>query len=72
MFIRELNKYFRNNTLITLTVVAFIPFILITVIFIVNEYSLETETGYGLLDFELAWTPETVAHLIKRSTLSRT
>ena len=47
-----------NKTLILATIILFVPFILLTLFFCINEYELETSTGYGVLDFELAWTSE--------------
>lgn len=61
MLLEKLKEFPKDKTLILATAITFFPFIWITVmVFCVNEYRLETTTGYGVLNFELAWTPEMI------------
>ncbi|MHA1276992.1 MAG: hypothetical protein ACTSQI_04200 [Candidatus Helarchaeota archaeon] len=50
----------QTKSLFITTIIAFIPFIIISLLFIMNELRLEATTGYGLLDLELAWTPNKI------------
>lgn len=61
MFLGKLKEFPKDKTLILITIITFVPFILVTIlVFCINEYRLETTTGYGVLNFELAWTPEMI------------
>ena len=60
MFLEKLKEFPRTRSLVIATAIFFIPFILITVFFIINEHRLKTTTGYGVLNFELARTPENI------------
>ena len=41
-------------------IASFIPFVFLTLFFIFNERALRASSPYGVLEFELAWTPKTV------------
>jgi len=60
MFLEKLKEFPKIKTLIIATALTFIPFILITISFIINELALESTSGYGILDLELAWTPDSI------------
>jgi hypothetical protein len=58
-----LSKYLetpKEKTLISALIIIFVPFIILTLIFCINELRLISATGFGVLDFELAWTPERI------------
>lgn len=56
----RLMKAPKDRNLILSLLVTSIPFLLITLFFVLNERGLESACGYGVLDFELAWTTNTV------------
>jgi hypothetical protein len=61
MFLDKLKEFPKNRTLIISTIIAYIPFIIITIfVYIFNEIALEVNTGFGVLDFELAWTSDQI------------
>jgi len=61
MLLDKLREYPQDKTLLISTFIIFIPFMIITVfVFIINEIGLRTAYGFGVLEFELAWTPETI------------
>jgi len=41
-------------------IISYIPFLFITLFFAFNEYQLISSSGYGVFDFELAWTSGTI------------
>ena len=61
MFLEKLKKFPKNRTLVISTIIAYIPFFMITIfVYIFNEIALEVNTGFGVLDFELAWTSDQI------------
>lgn len=50
----------KRKTLNLAAIIAYIPFLLITLFFVFNENELISSSGYGVLDFELAWTSDTI------------
>lgn len=50
----------RDSTLVLAAIVSFIPFIFLTLFFIFNERALRASSQYGVLQYELAWTPKTI------------
>lgn len=60
MVLNKLKESPKLRTLKVVTIVMFIPFLAITLAFCINELILKSTTGFGVLDFELAWTPEMV------------
>ncbi len=60
MFLAKLKEFPKSKTLTLATVVTFIPFVMLTLFFIVMEHKYIASTGYGILDFELAWTQDAV------------
>jgi len=60
MFLEKLKEFPKTKSLVITTMIIFVPFILITVFFMINEYKLKTTTGYGVLNFELARTSQNI------------
>ena len=60
MFLDKLKESPKEKPLNLAIIISSIPFILLTLLFSINEVILETSTGYGILDFELAWTPDMI------------
>jgi hypothetical protein len=60
MFLEKLKEFPKTKSLVIATVITFVPFILITAFFIINEYKLKTTTGYGVLNFEFARTSQNI------------
>lgn len=59
MLLEKLKERPQDKTLTIATVITSVPFFIITIIvFVLNELELKATTGYGVLEFELAWTPE--------------
>jgi hypothetical protein len=50
----------RNSTAALAAFISSIPFIFLTLFFVCNERALRAASGYGVLEFEIAWTPKTV------------
>ena len=57
MNLEKLKEVPKHQHLILITILTSIPFFILTIMFIINEFRLISSTGYGILDFELAWTP---------------
>ena len=57
MNLEKLKEVPKQQHLILITILTSIPFFILTIMFIINEFRLISSTGYGILDFELAWTP---------------
>ncbi|MHA1294380.1 MAG: hypothetical protein ACTSQJ_17180, partial [Promethearchaeota archaeon] len=55
-----LKSFPKQKTLILITIITSIPFIFLTIIFIINEYRLISLTNYGMLHYELVWTSDMV------------
>jgi len=62
--LEKLKESPKDRILVLITVVISVPFFILTLIFIINEFSLVSMTGYGVLDFELTWTPERMNALL--------
>jgi len=60
MFLEKLKEFSKTKSLVIATAIIFVPFILMTAFFIINEYKLKTTTGYGVLNFELARTSQNI------------
>ena len=58
MNLTKLKEVPRTKTLGIVLLITSIPFLIITLIYCINELRLLQATGYGVLNFELAWTPE--------------
>ncbi len=50
----------RDSTVVLAAIVSFIPFIFLTLFFVFNERALRASSQYGVLGFELAWTPKMI------------
>ncbi len=61
MFLEKLKGFPKYKTLLIATLISSIPFIVLTLVFILNELRLMHVVGFGVLDFELAWTPDVIA-----------
>jgi hypothetical protein len=46
-----------TDTLTLAALILFIPFSFLTLFFVFNERAVKLSSGFGVLDFELAWTP---------------
>jgi len=60
MNLKKLREFPKNKALIVVTIISFIAFLLLTLIMAPTELYLERNTGYGVLDFEFAWTSEKI------------
>jgi hypothetical protein len=60
MLLERLLKTPERRNLNLAAVIAYIPFLFLTLFFIFNEHYLLNSFGHGVLDFELAWTSGTV------------
>lgn len=60
MFLEKLKGFPKYKTLFIVTLISSIPFIALTLVFILNELRLMQVAGYGVLDFELAWTSDVI------------
>lgn len=58
MILAKLKAYPKTRTLGIALLIISIPFLILTLVFCLNELTLMQTTGYGVLDFELAWTQE--------------
>jgi len=58
MLLAKLKEIPKTRILILVLLITSIPFLILTLIFCLNELRLLQTTGYGILNFELAWTPE--------------
>ncbi len=63
MKLEKLKESPSQKFLFVITISTFIPFIILTIVFITNEIELISSTGYGLLDFELSWNPDRVQRI---------
>ena len=64
--LEKLKEFPRNKILILVTIVAFILGILISQLLMAPiEAELKSSTGYGVIDFEFAWTSEQVNKIFK-------
>jgi hypothetical protein len=50
----------RNSTAALAAIISSIPFVFLTLFFVFNERALRASSQYGVLEFELAWTPKTI------------
>jgi hypothetical protein len=53
----------KTGTLALSALVTFIPFFFITLLFVINEHAVKASSGFGVLDFELAWNPGTMRRI---------
>jgi hypothetical protein len=60
MILDKLKEFPKMRTLLIATLIILIPFLVLTLIFCFNELRLLQTMGYGVLNFELAWTPATI------------
>jgi len=59
MFLEKWKESPKDRTLYLITLLTFIPFLTLTIVFCLNELRLAS-TGFGVLDLELAWTPDMI------------
>ncbi len=50
----------RDSIVVLAAIVSYIPFIFLTLFFVFNERALMASSPYGVLQFELAWTPKMI------------
>ncbi len=60
MLLEKLKEFPKQKVLTIITLISFIAFLLLTMIMQSIENELKGSTGYGVMDFEFAWTPETI------------
>ena len=60
MSLEKLLEIPKKKVLILITIVSFIAFILLTLIMAPTELYLKGNTGYGVFEFEFAWTSERI------------
>ena len=62
--VNKLKVFPKNRVLVLTTAIISIPFLIMTILAILNEHSLITRTGYGILHFEITWTPEMMNRIL--------
>jgi hypothetical protein len=50
----------RDSIVALAAILSFIPFVLLTLFFVFNERALRASSQYGVLEFEIAWTPKMI------------
>ncbi|TFG06831.1 MAG: hypothetical protein EU539_06580 [Promethearchaeota archaeon] len=66
MVLEKLKDIPKNRSLVMITFLAFISYLFMTfVIFAPIEAELMARTGYGVMEFELAWTSENINKIFK-------
>lgn len=65
MALAKLLEIPKNKGLILITVVSFIAFILLTLVMLPTELYLKGNTGYGVFEFEFAWTAERINQIFR-------
>lgn len=60
MILDKLLEWPKKKILMIITLIAFVAFIILTLSFSPTETELKTATGYGIMEFELAWTAEMI------------
>jgi hypothetical protein len=60
VILAKLKEYPKTRTLVIALLIISIPFLILTLVFCLNELKLMQTTGYGVLNFELAWTEEMI------------
>jgi hypothetical protein len=56
----RIKRFPKNSTVALAAIVSSIPFGFLTLFFVFNEQALRASSQYGVLEFELAWTPRMV------------
>jgi len=66
MFLEKLKEFPKNNIVILITIIAFILGIVISQFIMAPiEAQLKSSTGYGVIEFEFAWTSEEINRIFK-------
>ena len=55
----------KKKVLVLITVFSFIAFILLTLVMLPTELYLKGNTGYGVFEFEFAWTAERINQIFR-------
>ena len=63
MFVEKLKEFPKQKVLAIITILSFIAFLILTLIMQSIESELKSSTGYGVLEFEFAWTPEVIREI---------
>ena len=65
MFLEKLKEFPRQKVIVVITIISFISFICLNLVMAPIERELKGGTGYGVLDFEFAWTSEMVRKIFR-------
>jgi hypothetical protein len=59
----RINRFPKGSSVALAAIISSIPFLFLTLFFIFNERALSASSQYGVLEFELAWTPKTIERI---------
>ena len=65
MFLEKLKEFPKQKALAIITILSFISFLILTLIMRTIETELKGSTGYGVMEFEFAWTPEMIREIFR-------
>ena len=65
MFLDKLKKFPKQKALAIITILSFISLLILTLIMQSIERELKGSTGYGVMEFEFAWTPEMIREIFR-------
>ncbi len=65
MSLEKLKEFPRQKVIVVITIISFISFICLNLVMAPIERELKGGTGYGVLDFEFAWTSEMVRKIFR-------
>ena len=65
MFLEKLKEFPRQKVLAIITILSFISLLILTLIMQSIERELKGSTGYGVMEFEFAWTPEMIREIFR-------
>ncbi|TFG25640.1 MAG: hypothetical protein EU529_00070 [Promethearchaeota archaeon] len=65
MFLEKLKEFPKQKALAIITILSFISFLILTLIMRSIETELKGSTGYGVMEFEFAWTPEMIREIFR-------
>ncbi len=61
MVLDKLKEYPKDKVLLLITLIAFVSYVILTMLGASIESELMAKSGYGVLDFEFAWTSDMIA-----------
>ena len=65
MFLEKLKEFPKQKALVIITILSFISLLILTLIMQSIERELKGSTGYGVMEFEFAWTPEMIREIFR-------